>query len=184
MKFSWKQGATEQADNSRFILDFDAQERIGYTMAGKECSWVATAFTGFGYRYLGQELKQPGFSTVEFNYSEFYVPVGIMGASTIKSCVTLGLNLTWMPQVFPTLHIDPLNGANWTIDRKLVNFLVEAPISFFLTQKKNMSLELKPFFEYWQDGKTTAVTQNGIALNVPGNTYLFAGAEVNFGWMF
>ncbi len=183
VKFAWRQGITHQASNSRFLLDFDTHERIGYTFTAPNCQWHSTLFTGIGYRYLGQTLKQPALSTLVFNYNEFYIPVGILLDGQIFNRCTLGINAIWMPQVYPAVTIIPLNGANWIIQKTLGNFLVELPITF-LSQCEQFSLEIKPFFEYWQDGKTIAVSQSGIPLNTPRNTYLFTGAEMNLGWLF
>lgn len=184
LKFSWRQGSTKVDDSSRFILDFDAQERIGYTISRCNHDWKATLFTGFGYRYLGQNLKQPALENLRFGYNEFYVPVGFLVGGPVSSSVKLGINVTWMPQAFPTLALDPLHGAYWTLDRKYVNFSFEAPISYVLTKSKDLAIQFKPFFQYWEDGRTTAVAPNGVSLSIPQNTYLFAGAEVNLDWMF
>lgn len=183
VKFSWRQGATHESSNHRFLLDFDVHERIGYTVANEERPWQYTVFTGVGYRYLGHTLKQPALSTLIFNYNEFYIPVGLLLDRQFSDLCRAGLNILWMPQVYPAVTIIPLNGANWIIQRTLANFLVELPITF-QSRCEQFALEIKPFFEYWQDGKTTAVSQSGIPLSLPRNTYLFAGAEINLGWMF
>ncbi len=184
LKFAWRQGKTHQDANSRFLLDFDVEERLGYTFATAcDRDW-ATLFTGFGYRYLGHKLKQPGLINLHFNYNEFYVPVGIMLNEALTTYFAIGLNGVWMPQVFPSLTIIPLNGANWVLKRTLKNFLVEMPLIFSFSCYGEFFVELKPFFEYWQDGRTTAVTLSGISLDVPRNTYLFSGVELNIGCVF
>jgi hypothetical protein len=181
VKFSWRQGEEHQASNTRALLDFDVHERIGYTFAGTR--WSCALFSGLGYRYLGQELRQPGLSDLTFNYNEFYIPVGFIFDKTIASHGSLGLNVIWMPQVYPALTIIPLNGANWIINRTIKNFLVEVPVSFTYS-RWNLAFELKPFFEYWQNGKTSAISQFGFALDIPENTYLFFGIELNLGGSF
>lgn len=184
VKFSWRQGDTKQSSNTRALLDFDAHERLGYTFAGSGNRWLATLFTGLGYRYLGHELKQPGLVDLDFNYNELFIPVGFLVSRTVNSYFSLGVNFTWMPQVYPAVTIIPIDGANWIINRTLENFLVEVPLIFSTPRYERLTVELKPFVEYWKDGKTSAVSNFGFALNIPGNKYLFCGAELNLGWSF
>jgi hypothetical protein len=89
-----------------------------------------------------------------------------------------------MPQVYPTVKITPLNGARWIIKRTLSNMLVEFPMTFFLTRSQHAALILKPFYEYWSDGRSTAKMSNGVPLGLPGNVYNFWGAELNFLYAF
>lgn len=182
VKFAYRQGNTHQEGQTRTVLFFDVHERIGYTFAACDCDWMASFYTGLGYHYLDQTLKQPELANLFFKYNEFYVPVGFSLVNGYHSSISYGLTVTWMPQVFPSVVIDPLGGTNWVIKRKLANVLVEAPLIF--SRCKRLVVELKPFFEYWQDGKTVAKSDEGVGLAIPGNTYLFAGVEVNLGYAF
>jgi hypothetical protein len=184
LQLSWRQGATSQASSRRFLLDVDTNERIGYTFAWDERAWMTTLFSGLGYRYLGQILKQPGLANLSFNYNEIYIPIGILANRSFNARWALGLNFVWMPQVYPSLTINPLKGAYWMLSRKLENFLVEIPLVFTPSKMRNFMIELKPFFEYWQDGKTDAVTSLGFTLDIPGNTYVFCGVELSIGGTF
>lgn len=102
----------------------------------------------------------------------------------VNSITDLGLNIQWMPQVFSILTINPLKGARWILNRKLMNFKGELPIRIYLNTLHSMSLEVKPVFEYWRDGQTNARAASGVFLQVPGNTYLFPGIDINFGISF
>jgi len=102
----------------------------------------------------------------------------------VGSYLTLGLNVTWMPQVYPAVTIIPLNGADWIINKTIENFIVSAPITFNFSRCGHFTLELTPFFEYWKDGKTSAASNLGVDLDIPENTYLFCGAELNLGYLF
>lgn len=184
LKVSWKEGKTETSRAKRHLIYIDAQERLGYTFTTPCRDLSLTLFSGFGYRYLGHKLKQSSHRTIKFDYNEFYVPVGFLLDYSFNSCWALGINLTWMPQVYPTVKIVPLKGARWIIKNRINNFLVELPITFFLAQNKRFSVMLKPFYEYWEDGRSTAKTARGNALNLPGNTYNFYGAELNFAFSF
>jgi len=184
VKFSWRQGDTTQGLNTRSLLDFNVHQRIGYTFDNLFDRMRATLFTGLGYRYLGHELKQPGQNNLEFNYNELYVPVGLLVDRKVGSYLTLGLNVTWMPQVYPAVTIIPLNGADWIINKTIENFIVSAPITFNFSRCGHFTLELTPFFEYWKDGKTSAASNLGVDLDIPENTYLFCGAELNLGYLF
>jgi hypothetical protein len=183
VSFSWKQGVTHQSPQTRFLLNFDAHERIGYTWASLESEWSATFFTGLGYHYLGQKLEQPVLASLFFNYNELYVPVGFLLRRNFSSGFFVGFNGTWMPQVYPAVTILPLGGSNWIVKRTFANSLVEVPLGY-CSPCNRFTVEFKPFFEFWQDGATVAVSQSGFALNIPENTYLFAGAELNLGYSF
>lgn len=184
VKFSYRQGDTTQDNETRKLLDFDVHGRIGYTFAPCNRLIEASFYTGLGYRYLGETLIQPGVEDIAFNYNEFYVPVGLSTIWHSNESIDLGFNLIWMPQVYPALTTVPIGGANWVIERKLANFLVEVPIMYYFTCDHRGFVELKPFFEYWEDGKTVAVTSFGVPLGIPGNTYYFVGIEVNAGLNF
>lgn len=180
---SWKQGNTHGSSGSRFFLCFDTQERIGYTWGSWRKGRMLTLFTGFGYRYNGNHVKTAG-NSVHFDYSEFYAPVGVLFRGRLNSIVSAGLNFQWMPQVYPTVKITPLKGARWILSNKISNFRGELPLTVRLTKKYRISLMLVPFFEHWQDGHTSAKTQLGTVLHVPGNRYLLGGIDLNLRWSF
>lgn len=180
---TWAQGQTSNSLGTRFLTYVDAHERVGYTYACPSNKWVASFFTGFGYRHYGHRLKQSG-DTLKFNYNELYVPVGIKSTYNFNSWFTGGLNFTWMPQVNSTVKIVPLNGARWIIDNKINNFRAELPLTFFFTSSKRYSVCVNPFYEYWEDGASTASVPQGLKLDLPGNVYNFWGAQVNFGFSF
>ncbi len=180
---AWKQGKTENSFADRKLMYVDAQERIGYTYASYCNHWSLTLFTGLGYRYLGHKLNQNE-ESIKFEYNEFYVPVGFISEYFFCSCWSLGLNTIWMPQVYPTVEITPLKGARWTLKNTLGNVLVELPLTYFFTESKCYSLVFKPFYERWEDGRSTAKTSNGQELGLPKNTYNFWGAELNVAYSF
>jgi hypothetical protein len=183
LSVNWKQGNTHNGQGSRFLVYADAHERFGYTFASRCRNWTASLFTGMGYRHIGHRLST-GAMRIKFQYNELYVPLGIVSDYMFNSCFAGGLNFIWMPQVYPTVKIAPLKGARWIIKRSINNFLAELPLTFTLSSSRRYTLILKPFYEYWQDGKSTAKTATGLALGLPGNTYNFWGVEVNFGFAF
>lgn len=175
---AWRQGVTHGANTSRSLLELDAQERLGYTWGSCRKGRMFSLFSGFGYRHNGENVKSSG-SSVKFYYNEIYIPVGFLFNGDLNSIVSLGLNFQWMPQVYPTLKISPLNGARWILNNTLSNFRAELPLTISVSRKYHCALMLQPYFEYWQDGHTSARTQIGTTLHVPGNTYLFAGIDLN-----
>ncbi len=183
-ELNWKQGITHWEGAKRFILYFDAQEKLGYTFALRKRSYMTTLFTGFGYRYTGHKLTQPGLESLRFKYNEFYVPVGVISDHPVTSWLSAGINFTWMPQVFSTVGIDPLKGAKWSLKESITNFSAEMPFTFNLTKDKTCQLSLIPFYQYWRDGHSTAKLPSGIKLGLPGNTYNFYGADLNFAYRF
>jgi len=96
----------------------------------------------------------------------------------------MGINFEWMPQVYPTVKISPLDGARWILDTELGNIRLGIPLTITPWEKKDWFFVVEPFFEYWQDGATTAVTPAGLALAIPKNNYYFAGFNVNAGYSF
>lgn len=184
LKGVWKEGHTHGGDGKRSILYFDAQERIGYTVAASKMAWRLTLFSGFGYRFIRHKLEPKVGSSVRFNYNEFYFPVGFLTNYDVNSWFAFGVDFTWMPQIFPTVTIVPLKGARWVLTRELGNYYVEVPFTFTVTKSKSFQIIVNPFYERWQDGHTTAKLPSGIALGLPGNTYNFYGAELNLAFNF
>ncbi len=184
--FTYRQGPTTQLTKNRNILDFNVLERFGYTYGGTNFGrdWEGTLFSGLGFRYLQQNLEQPLLSTLIFEYKEFYVPVGFLMSTQVADFLAVGLDFTWMPQVYPALQINPYGGANWILTYRIDNFLIELPFTFTHDSYANFILEIKPTFEYWNDGQTTASTVGGGALFVPSNRYMFLGVQVNLGGRF
>lgn len=184
VKLAWKEGSTKGAHQTRDLLYIDTQERFGYTFASNCKRGFLSLFTGLGYRHMFHQLKQHHASSIDFYYNELYIPVGFLADYFPAPWFSLGLNFTWMPQVYPTVKIAPLKGARWILRNQLSNFFVEVPFTFFLTKSQHYFLVFKPFYEYWEDGHTTAKLSNGTPLGLPGNDYNFWGAEFNFGFAF
>ncbi|HEV7738445.1 MAG TPA: outer membrane beta-barrel protein [Chlamydiales bacterium] len=181
--FNWRAGKTTKDDSSRTLEDFNLQERLGYTFRSQPFSLRLTLFTGVGARYMAEKVKVES-ASVKFDYTEFYVPVGFLVDRQVISSLSIGLNAQWMPQVFPMVKIKPLSGARWDLTYQWTNFSVDMPFTITPLKNKQFSLIIDPFFEYWRDGHTTAKTNRGLALNLPGNTYLFAGVNVNLAFSF
>ncbi|MBS0621031.1 MAG: hypothetical protein JSS61_06195 [Verrucomicrobia bacterium] len=184
VKFDWREGSTKSGSSKRSIFYIDTQERIGYTFGFYQSEWLLSLFTGLGYRYVGQKLTQSHTSSLQFRYDEIYIPVGFKTDYAFRRWFMFGVNFTWMPQIYPTVKIVPLEGARWILKTKLANFAVEVPFTFTLTEDKRYSISVNPFYEYWQDGHSTAKTSSGSALNLPGNTYNSWGVNVNAGFSF
>jgi hypothetical protein len=181
--FAWREGNTTGDGNSRSILEFDTQERLGYTWGTYEKDFLFSLFSGFGFRHFGEKVSTSG-NSVHFNYNEFYFPVGFLLKGRLNSFISMGLNFEWMPQVYPTVTISPLGGARWILSNELSNFKIELPLIFYASKSHNLSIILQPFFEYWKDGRTSAKTQNGISLDIPENKYLFGGVDLNLCYSF
>lgn len=200
-KLSWREGDTKSSVVKRSLLYIDTQERLGYTFYWQKSDALLTLFSGFGFRYLQQHVKQcilgaesfnssffPPFLTsatdTKLKYYEFYIPVGAAADFKVRGSASIGIYLTWMPQLFPIVDIVPSGHAYWALSNRLANFLLEIPFTFALTQNRRCFLTLKPTYEYWQDGHSTAKTSTGISLNLPGNTYQFVAGDINFTYIF
>jgi hypothetical protein len=183
-KFDWKEGVTSDSSGDRSILYFDTQERFGYTLSFNNTACKLTLYSGLGYRHLWQKVSPNAGTSLQFRYNEFYIPVGFASEYSLYSWVSLGLGFTWMPQVFSTVGISAIKGTCWSLTNTLPNLYVEVPFDFALTKDKKFHIIAKPFYEYWEDGDTTATTASGIPLGLPGNTYNYWGLNVNFAYNF
>ncbi len=183
--FHWRQGNTSGSNGTVFLTDFNMAERFGYTWG--ENRWMTTLFTGFGLRILNHHQKfQDGFasSSVKIDYYEFYFPVGGKAAYAFASWFTLGMNLTWMAQAFPSAQIRPFGGAYWELSHTFANFLVELPLTFRWLSNPSFLLAIAPFYERWEDGHSTAATSTGIPLGLQKNSYNFIGVNLNIIYSF
>lgn len=197
--FSWKEGSTHGSSGDRSILYLDIQEKMGYTFAFERAqppqkiyvdtvpskrNILFTLFSGFAYRYTEEKYSPDSGNSLCFFYNEFYFPVGFLGDFGITSWFSLGLDFTWMPQVFPTVSISPMKGTHWNLSYQLANFLVQLPFTFSLTESKRFLLTFTPSYQRWQDGHSTAELANGTSLGLPKNTYNYYGADLNFSYCF
>lgn len=185
LKANWREGLTKSSHGaSRHLTDVLAEERIGFTAHSKNRLWHLSIFSGLGFHYSNQKLHQPGFSSMRLIYNQFYCPLGFFSDYRFFRWFSVGVTGVWMPQVFPTLTTSPLGGARWKTKLGLQNALVEVPITFYAGGKTQFFFMIKPTFQFWQDGHTTAKTTTGLSLGVPKNTYYFVGTEVNLGCEF
>lgn len=183
-KLAWKEGETHGSAGKRSLFYIDAQERVGYTAGFNNSNGRFTLYSGLGYRYNGQKLTPDTGTPLHFRYNEIYVPVGFILDYSFNRWFCWGVGFTWMPQVYPTVLITSLKGTRWSLTDKLANFYVEVPFTISLTKSKRVLLILKPFYERWQDGHTTAELADGTPLGLPGNTYNFWGVDLNIGFCF
>ncbi|HSX38237.1 MAG TPA: hypothetical protein VLE95_05340 [Chlamydiales bacterium] len=182
VSFAYHQGTPKAGGTERSLLDFDTQGRIGFTASSRLYGKSRIAlFTGFGGRYMGEKATA-GDASVKFDYVQFYVPVGFLFENRLSYRFAWGVNAQWRPQIFPTVDIIPLDGARWILKKKINNFLVDVPLSFFVSD--HFAIIVDPFYELWHDGHTTAETQTGLLLGLPGNRYTFTGVNVNLAWSF
>jgi len=181
--FAFRDGSVSKQEIKRSILDINLQERLGYSFGNTEETWLVSLFSGLGYRHMGETASASDGSSV-LNYNDFYIPVGFLIQGTVHPLVTLGLNAQWQPQVYPTVTTTPLNGARWITICELGSFAAELPIVVSVYKKYHCTVIVKPFVEYWQDGRTTAKTDTGLSLGIPANHYWFVGCDINVGFAF
>jgi len=177
---SWTQGNTQGANGNRFMRIFDGQERIGYSVGGRD--WMISLFTGVAYRRASERLKEAG-SEMTFRYNLFYVPVGMLIQGSVTEMFYMGLNLQWMPQILPMVAISTQSGAYWSLTYEHANFRGEIPFTVYFG-RHGFSIVFTPFFERWKYGHTTAKTQNNVPLGIPSNNYLFGGGKLDLRWSF
>jgi hypothetical protein len=183
--FDWRYGSLDASNGSRKLNDIDVQERLGYTLQLSKHRVSLIFFTGFGFRQLRHTVDVSGMSSDKFYYNHFYIPVGVLSRMEWGSWFSLGFDLIWMAQMYPTVTIESIDDARFTITRKFTNVIAELPLIFHLdTYVKNLSISLIPQFELWQDGPTAATSPGGIPLGLPENTYIFWGGELNVTYAF
>lgn len=179
--FDWRMGKTDNNLTKRTIMDIHGQERLGYTFHFPCFDSKLSLFSGLGGRYMSEKVSV-GNASVRFNYAHFYVPVGFLANYEFNCFFDWGLGFQWRPQIYPTVQIVPLDGARWMLTKRIDNFYVQMPLTFAVDNY--FSFVFNPFFEYWHDGKTYAVTLLGLPLNLPCNRYYFVGLDINFTWDF
>lgn len=180
---NYRIGTPDNDVGKRKLQDVNSQLRVGYTFAKEMVgSDYFTLFTGVGARYMPEKVTV-GTASLDVNYVTFYVPVGFLAEHHISPHFTMGLNFQWMPQVFPTVSLEPLGGARWDLKYQLPNFFVEVPFKY-TSRDQVYALSINPFFEAWRDGKSTAETLTHLLLALPGNRYIFVGVNVNFDYSF
>lgn len=176
--FSYRIGSTSNEVTTRDLQDFNPQVRLGYTFTKDQMLSRATVFSGLGARYMAETVTV-NTASLDFDYTEFYIPLGFLLERKMTSWMSVGFNFQWMPQIFPVVFIEPLTGARWDLTYQLLNFFVEIPIRFMFKESR-YSLSVNPFFESWRNGASTAETLTGLGLNLPGNEYIFTGVNLNF----
>lgn len=185
IKFALRFGELNASNGERSFRDINVHERIGYTFELCNPDNLITPFVGFGYRQFKHDLRPNGMSRLTLIYNEFYVPLGVLSQFKVMSYLSIGLSVTWMPQVFSTVKINPLGGAQWILQKRVKNAFVELPFRFLLDKyAKNLSIIASPSFEVWQDGASTARVLSGTALALPQNTYIFWGANLELRYAF
>jgi len=199
LEFDWRQGQTHGSDGCRFLIDFNTDERFGYTWTDDDLQ--KTVYSGFGFRFLGHHffpsltspapfnssffpsfLSPSGYN--QFQYYEFYFPVGFLSEYTMNPYLSFGVDAAWQGQVFSTVQIHPHGGAFWTLTNTFGNFYVRGLINIYFTKCRDMCIVISPFYERWQDGQTDAETSSGTPLGLGKNTYNFFGADFNFTYSF
>ncbi len=180
----WRSGKNSGNVGTRDLTDAGSHERIGYTFAMRDDQILLTPYTGFGYRHLAHHVKPNSGSKIKLRYNEFFFPVGLQSVYDMYQWFSIGLDAVWMPQVFSTVTFNVVDGARWVIKNTYKNFNVSLPFYFHIERVTNLRVVLNPFFELWQDGRTTAITQFNDPLGLPKNTYTFWGIELNLQYAF
>jgi len=183
-KLTWREGSTHSQAGTRSLFYIDLQERLGFTFASNDKEKRLTLYSGFGYKHIGHNVHPKDGSSLKFHYNHIYAPVGFLADYAFNTWFAVGLDFAWMPQLYPSVKIAPLKGARWILSYQLANFYAELPITFSLTQDKIWTLILNPSYEYWRDGHSTAKTNTGVHLGLPGNTYNFWGIDLTLGYSF
>lgn len=182
----WKAGTLSGSYGKNITNDYNAVERLGYTL-DLGCNNL-TLFSGFGFRTISHNVSYSNtllpFLSTQYNYYELYIPVGIIFRGDLSSNLTYSIRFQWSPQVFTSVRIAPQGGAYWSISRQLGNYLVEIPFTYAFDRCKRYNLVVSPYYERWNDGSSSAVTSGGTPLNLVSNTYDFYGVNIDFRYAF
>lgn len=184
LSFLWRQGEIKSSDGKDNVVDIDVHERIGYTFCLNTTDRLLILFSGLGFRYLQQDIHLNNFNKIKLIYEDFYLPLGLSVDYKVNQTFKTGLNFVYMPQVYPSLIIHPLEGSRWVLKYSFSNFYVDVPLTFSYKKYCRFELTLNPFFEYWKDGKTTARTNTGLFLGIPENKSFFVGLKLNLAYLF
>lgn len=181
---AWRYGAPHGMDDSKQnLFDGEIYQRLGYTFTFFNNRFLLTPYSGFAYRHIMHKIRIS--PAIRLYYNTFYIPVGLQGRYYFPY-VTLGFFVVWMPQIFPSVTVDAMNGARWITDVRYKNVRLGLPIVLRLETVKHLSAFVKPSFELWQNGRTRATNPlpPSTPLALPQNTYIFwevaLGAEYAF----
>jgi hypothetical protein len=168
---TWMQGETNGREGSeRSLCYVEVQEQIGYCTPTFFNDWNTSLFTGFGYRHHGEEVQPfTGASVTTLDYNYFFIPIGLGIDGQMTRKMVVGLNLEWLPQIYPTVKTNASDEVRLIMATKLGNFRIGMPIEFDPWTDKIVAFIVEPYYQYWQDGA---------AVGIPENAYNFAGVNV------
>lgn len=180
----YRQGKLKSTTARRILTETDLSEVLSYTISCDERVGEWSFFAGLGYHHLEHQLTDHNCSTIYFRYNEFYLPIGLFTDYHLTSWFSWGMRATWMPQIYPTVTIIPIEGARWQIAGTCGNIRTQLPLTFVVGKQRPWTITLEPTFTYWKDGQTTAKTTTGQGLNLPSNASYFWGCDLTLRYPF
>lgn len=167
----------------RYIHEYDIWGVLGYRFGGGCCeNWSITPYAGFGYLLQNETLSE---IDVTYRYHIYRVPLGIRLDFAFCSCWKVGLDLTALPQVDPTVKVNKMVGARWNLAKR-TDWIVRLPIEYdiCICGCPNLTLILTPFWKQDNDGGSTARTSSGANLGLPPQKWNAWGASFDLRWNF
>ena len=180
---NWRQGTVTHHSAHRWVAYVDNQERVGIVLGKKKNGTSWTFFTGLGYRYLFQKFRESKLSW-RYHYHELYCPVGVAMEYTIGPWFIVDVNFTWMPEVYPSVHINSTKRSHYPLAREIRNFSLEVPFDFPLMLNQRLHLLVIPFGEYWKDAGRKAKRKSGETFKIRQTNYNYWGVDLNLAWCF
>ena len=185
LQISYALGAVKSTDagnNERFIHDEILDWRVGYCRKfAKAGTWFLTPYTGTGFRWNVQYRRPEALSGLKFDYYKIYIPLGLAINYAPNKLVNLGIDFEWMPDVLSMVSISNLTGSFWELER-MNNYLVQIPCIFTFANRYELSVI--PFWMQFRDGKSIAVTDLGLALDLEQQMTNDWGGRIAFGVRF
>jgi hypothetical protein len=179
----WAIGRIKSKGNpSRYLHDENVEGDFGYTWCpGK---WRVIPYVGYAFHYLIENREETEeFTGTKFKYQTYNIPVGMRVDYLFNRHFELGVKAQWMYNIDPAVKISQLQGALWTLVHKQ-GVRVDLPFQYNFGKAIQGVLRLSPFFQWYQLGRTKAVTDDGVPLGVTTQTFTYWGGLLTLGWKF
>lgn len=171
--FLWNQGELKPPHGH----EHDWKEGVGQFVLGFTTpifhQTLMTLYAGLGFRRVLDHKGYAGFHPrVALNYSQYFIPVGLLFDGNYWDHFSVSLDLQAMPTVDSRVQVSNHPGIFWELSDKM-NYEVDLPITWKAVRgiRADFDIALVPFFKYWTLGGSSR-------LGLHCRTQTYWGAEI------
>ena len=167
---------------NRFFHDENLGGELGYTFTASK--WRIIPFSGLSFHYLIENRKQePLFLACKFKYQTYNLPLGFRLDYRFNHNFLLGLKPQWYFNLSPGVTITQTNGVLWQLKHKY-GARVDLPFEYTFGKSIQGLLRLNPFFQWYEQGASYAITAQGVPLGIRTQVLTYWGGLVTLGIKF